>query len=117
MAEFVTILKGLTLPIRIGIHPPELAAPQRVIVSVWMRSDYGDAPLTDDIGAVVDYDFLRREIVALAERRHFNLQETLCEEIARIALADPRVRSVRVRTSKPDIYPDAAVGCEIERAR
>ncbi|OYY90654.1 MAG: dihydroneopterin aldolase [Sphingomonas sp. 28-66-16] len=114
MAEFTTMLAGLELPMRLGIHPVELAGPQRVILSVWLTADYGDAPLADAIESVVDYDFLREQIRALATR-HFNLQETLCEEIARLALVDPRVRRVRVRSCKPDIYPDAAVGCEIER--
>lgn len=117
MAEFTTVLDGLSLPMRIGIHPEELAAPQRVTISVWLHCRYADGDLPDAIDAVVDYDFLRREILALAASRHFNLQETLCEEIAAIALVDPRVVRVRVHSSKPDIYPDAAVGCQIERER
>ena len=117
MAEFTTRLSGLAVSMRLGIHPSELAAPQRVVIDVWLHCDYGTAPVIDAIDAVVDYDFLRREIIALGAQRHFNLQETLCEEIARIALVDPRVRRVRVRSQKPDIYPDAAVGCEIERSR
>lgn len=117
MAEFTTILDGLSLPMRIGIHPEELEAPQRVTISVWLHCRYDDAILPDTIDAVVDYDFLRREIIALAASRHFNLQETVCEAVAAIALVDPRVQRVRVRSAKPDIYPDAAIGCEIERRR
>lgn len=117
MAEFTTILDGLSLPMRIGIHPQELVAPQRVTIWVWMHCRYDATALPDEIGAVVDYDFLRQNIVALAASRHFNLQETVCEAVAAIALTDPRVHRVRVRTSKPDVYPDAAIGCEIERRR
>lgn len=110
-------LRGLALSTRIGIHPEELAAPQRVVIDVWLYCRYGEAPLNDQIDAVVDYDFLRREIAALVASRHFNLQETLCEAIAALALVDARVGRVRVRSTKPDIYPDATVGCEIERSR
>lgn len=117
MAEFTTMLEGLELPLWIGIHAPELAAPQRVLIDVWLHCDYGEATIPDEIDSVVDYDFLRREILSLAAARRFALQETLCEEIARIALTDLRVRWVRVRSRKPDIYPDASVGCEIERDR
>ena len=39
------------------------------------------------------------------------------EEIAALCLADPRVDRVIVRSCKPDIFPDARVGCEIERSR
>lgn len=115
MAEFTTFLERLELPMRIGIHPEERAGPQRILLSVWLHCEYGAVPLTDTIGAVVDYDFLRREILALAASRHFDLQETLVEAVAALALADARVRRVRVRSLKPDIYPDAAIGCEIER--
>ena len=115
MAEFTTFLDRLDVPMRIGIHPEERAEPQRVQLSVWLHCDYGAAVLADTISAVVDYDFLRREILALTASRHFDLQETLVEAVAALALADARVRRVRVRSVKPDIYPDAAIGCEIER--
>jgi len=115
MADFTTMLERLSLQTRIGIHPQELAAPQRVLIDVWLHCRYADGDLGDAIASVVDYDFLRREIVALVASRHFNLQESLCEAIAQLALVDRRVRQVRVRTAKPDIYPDATIACEIER--
>lgn len=116
MAEFTIILDGLNLPISIGIHPGERAGPQRVTLSVWLYIDYGAGMLRDSIDAVVDYDYLREGIVALAASRHFDLQETLVEAVAVLAFADPRVRRVRVRSTKTDIYPDAAIACEIERS-
>lgn len=115
--RFTTILDGLAVTMGIGIHPAELAAPQRVMVSVRMEVDYPAAPAEDRIDAVLDYDFVRSGIQALAAERHFALQETFCEAIAALCLADPRVAAVTVRTSKPDVYPDAAVGCEIVRVR
>ncbi len=118
MAEgvrFATILEGLELVMGLGIHAEELAAPQRVIVNVRMEIEYPVPPSEDRIEAVLDYDFLREGIRALASTRHFHLQETLCEAIAALCLADARVVRVTVRSMKPDIYPDAAVGCEIVR--
>ena len=115
MAEFTTILEGLEVWMRLGIHPHE-AAPQRVIVSVWMTVDYAVPPAADRIELVLDYDFVREGIRHLADEG-FALQETLVEAIAALCLADPRVRHVRVRSLKPDVYPDAAVGCEIVRER
>lgn len=113
-AVFTTILDGLELTMRLGIHPDELARPQRVILTVRMEVDYGAAPPGDRIEEAVDYDFVRIGIHELAHR-HFALQETLCEAVAALCLADARVRRVRVRSTKPDIYPDAAIGCEIVR--
>ena len=117
MAEYTILLDALAIAIRLGIHPHELAARQRVIVSVRMEVVYPAPPAEDRIDAVLDYDFVRAGVQALVADRHFHLQETLCEAIAALCLADPRVERVTVRTSKPDVYPDAAVGCEIVRGR
>lgn len=116
MAEFTTILDSLAVMIRLGIHPHEVE-PQRVIVSVEMTIDYPDALAEDAIDRVLDYDFVRSGIRTLAVERHFALQETLCETIAALCLSDERVKRVRVRTMKADVYPDARIGCEITRTR
>lgn len=114
MAEFTTILDRLDVQIRLGIHPHE-AEPQRVRLSVRMTVDYARPPSADRIEEVLDYDFLRDGIQRLAAGEGFALQETLVEAIAALCLADRRVRQVRVRSMKLDVYPDAAVGCEIVR--
>ena len=116
MADYRILLEGLELVMGLGIHAEERAAPQRVVVNVAMDCSYPARP-EDRIDTVVDYDFLREEIHNLVKTRHFDLQETLCEEIVILALRDPRVTGVKVRSMKPDFYPDAAVGCEIERRR
>jgi len=115
-ARYVTVLEGLEVRMRLGIHPHE-AAPQRVRLSVRMTVDYLAPVAEDAIDAVLDYDFVREGIRRLAEGPGFALQETLCEAVAALCLSDPRVAEVRVASCKPDIYPDAAVGCEIVRTR
>jgi 7,8-dihydroneopterin aldolase/epimerase/oxygenase len=110
-------LDDLTVAIGLGIHPHELAAPQRVLVSVRMTVAYPEPVSADRIEAVLDYDFVREGVLRLAADRRFALQETLCDAIAALCLADGRVEEVRVRTAKPDVYPDAAVGCEVLRRR
>ena len=116
MAEFTIILQDLQVRMHLGIHPHEVP-PQRVAVSVWMTIVYPDALGADAIEQVLDYDFVRTGIHALAAGEGFALQETLCEAVATLCLTDPRVRSVRVRSMKLDVYPDAAVGCEVVRER
>lgn len=117
MAEYTVHLDGLVVEIGLGIHDFERAAPQRVELNVAMRCVYAE-PLQDRIDAVVDYDYLRSGIHALAAKGHIELQETLCDAVAALALsADPRVAEVRVRSMKLDVYPDARVGCEVVRSR
>lgn len=116
MAEYTIHLEALEVSMGLGIHDHERAAPQRVMLHVAMDCAYPHTP-EDRIDAVVDYDFLRDGIHKLTEARHFELQETLCDEVAKLAMRDPRVTGVRVRSMKLDVYPDARVGCEISRRR
>jgi len=115
-ATYTIRLDSLEVTMGLGIHPDELAAPQRVLVSVAMTCAYPSPP-DDRIDAVVDYDRMRDGIRAIAASGHFMLQEVLCDRIASLCLADPRVVAVRVRSVKPDIYPDAQIGCEVVRSR
>ncbi|MCW3848483.1 dihydroneopterin aldolase [Sphingomonas sp. LB-2] len=116
MADYRILLEGLEVVMGLGIHAEERAARQRVVLNVAMDCSYAAVP-EDRIDAVVDYDFLREGILRLTGSRHFELQETLCEAVAALAFADPAVVRVTVRSMKPDIYPDARIGCEIVRTR
>lgn len=115
-ATYTIRLDGLEVRMGLGIHDVELAGPQRVLVSVAMTCAYPAVP-EDRIDAVVDYDRIRDGVIAIAGGGHVMLQEVLCERIAALCLADPRVIAVTVRSTKPDIYPDAQIGCEIVRTR
>lgn len=115
-ATYTLRLEALEVQMGLGIHARELAEPQRVLVSVAMTCAYPALP-EDRIDAVVDYDRVYDGIRAIAAGEHVMLQEVLCERIAALCLTDPRVVEVTVRSQKPDIFPDAAVGCEITRGR
>ena len=115
-ATYTIRLEGLEVRMGLGIHDVELAGPQRVLVSVALTCAYPAMP-EDRIEAVVDYDRIRDGIRAIAAGGHVMLQEVLCERVAALCLADPRVVAVTVRSTKPDIYPDAQIGCKITRTR
>jgi 7,8-dihydroneopterin aldolase/epimerase/oxygenase len=115
-ARYTIRLDDLEVRMGLGIHAVELAAPQRVLVSVAMTCAY-PAPPEDRIEAVVDYDRIRAGIQIIAAGEHLMLQEVLCDRIAALCFGDARVVEVVVRTTKPDIYPDARIGCEITRRR
>jgi 7,8-dihydroneopterin aldolase/epimerase/oxygenase len=99
--------------VRMGVHASEQSGPQRILVNVDLYLRDGPAPTKDNIAEVIDYDFLRTEIMALATRQHFNLQETFVHAILAICLARPGVAAARVSSAKPDVYPDCkSVGYE-----
>ncbi|HYE48390.1 MAG TPA: dihydroneopterin aldolase [Azospirillaceae bacterium] len=106
-------IRDFAVRVSIGIHDFEKAAPQRVLVNAELFLRPAPPPGSDDIAEVLDYDFIRRQVLALVEGRHFNLQETLLDGIMAICLEPESVLAARVSTAKPDVYPDcAAVGLE-----
>lgn len=108
------ILDSLEVAADIGFHDFEIGAPQRLLVTIEVWLEDLALPPGDDPERAWNYDYLRREVEALASARRYNLQETLAHAIfARIA-AFHGVSALRVRTSKPDVYPEAhGVGAEI----
>jgi dihydroneopterin aldolase len=107
-------LDSLEVTTDIGFHDFEVGAPQRLLVSVEIWLDDPAPPRNDDPAHAWNYDFLRREVQELAAARRYNLQETLANAVFERIAAFRGVRALRVRTSKPDVYADAAgVGVEI----
>ena len=120
IAQRKLVLKDYEVLASIGVHSFERSAKQRVLVTVELLVESFGRLEKDHISSVVDYDYLRSGISELLAGRHFELQETLCEEIAGVCFARPEVVSARVFTRKPDVYPDCEyVGVEVlaERAR
>ena len=108
-------IRDLVLSCRIGVHRHEETRTQRVRINLDLAVR-DDRDLHDDLANVLCYERIANGVRELVCSRHIKLLETLAEEIAAICLQDERVRSVRVRVEKLDIFPDAAsVGVEIER--
>jgi dihydroneopterin aldolase len=112
------LLESLEVQTDIGFHDFEVGAPQRLIVTVEIWLENVSVPSDDDPANAWNYDFLRSEVEEVAGERRYNLQETLAHAVFDRIAAFRGVRHVRIRTSKPDIYPDAAgVGVEIASFR
>lgn len=108
-------LRNFVLDANIGVHECEKQGAQRIVVNVDLYVPLAaTTPRHDHIGEVLDYDFIHATIRARVAVGHIDLQETLCDDVARTLLAHPLVRAVRVATEKPDVYPDCdAVGVEV----
>jgi dihydroneopterin aldolase len=108
------VLEDYCLPVDIGFHDFEIGRPQNLLVTVEVWLDEASFAASDEAEAAWDYDFLRTEIGRLAGGRRFNLQESFARRIYALVAARHGVVALRVRTRKPDIYPDCAgVGVEL----
>ena len=108
------ILELLEVEADIGFHAFEVGSPQRLLVTVEIWLDDLQPPLEDDPSRAWNYDFLRTEVQEIASSRRWNLQETLAHAIFERIAAFRGTRALRLRMSKPDVYPEAhGVGVEI----
>ncbi|MEA5097204.1 MAG: dihydroneopterin aldolase [Burkholderiaceae bacterium] len=108
-------LRNFEVPVKIGVDEIEKKGAQRMLVNVdvYIPLEWS-TPKRDDVSEVVDYNFMRDALVMRTMDGHIQLQETLCDDVARILLSHPKVVAVRVSTEKPDIYADCeSVGVEV----
>ncbi|HEU0309641.1 MAG TPA: dihydroneopterin aldolase [Sphingomicrobium sp.] len=108
------LLDSLEVMADIGFHEFEVGAPQRLLVTVELWLENCDAPVDDDEVHAWNYDYLKQEVVRIAQERRYNLQETLVHALFQRIAAYRGVKALRIRSVKPDVYPDAnGVGVEI----
>ncbi|MCJ8191848.1 dihydroneopterin aldolase [Sphingomicrobium aestuariivivum] len=107
-------LDSLEVMADIGFHDFEIGTPQRLKISaeVWIAADR--LPAEDEEAHAWNYDRLRTTVVELAAARRYNLQEALVQAIFERIASMSGVEALRIRSVKPDIYPDAeGVGVEV----
>ncbi len=108
-------VRDLVLSCTIGVHRHEHTDAQRIRINLDLAVREG-RDLDDSLANVVCYERIVMGVREIVSRGHINLVETLAEEIAGMCLKDWRVRSVRARIEKLDVFPDVtSVGVEIER--
>jgi dihydroneopterin aldolase len=108
------LLDSLEVMTDIGFHDFEVGAPQRLLITVELWLDDLTPPADDNHASAWNYDYLRTEIIRLAQTRRYNLQETLVHAIFERVAATRGVKALRVKSVKPDVYDDAkGVGVEI----
>jgi 7,8-dihydroneopterin aldolase/epimerase/oxygenase len=122
-AVYRVLVRDLVLAARIGVWKREKHVDQRVRVNVEMTA-VKPGPLVAEDGhsgrrdRIIRYDTVVAGIRRLVAEGHVDLCETLAERVAFLCLENRRVRSVRVRVEKLDVYPDAtSVGAEVEHHR
>ncbi len=120
LGERCILVDDLRLELFIGVHAHERQARQEVAVTVRMFvADPGPAR-SDDLADHVSYaDIVDRLKERARSSRHVNLVETLAEEVADLAFADPRVGRAIIEVRKTAIIPEerGGVGVILHRRR
>jgi dihydroneopterin aldolase len=116
-STYTVFVHDLVLTCSIGVYEHEKRQLQRVRFNAELVvAEKLDPP--DHLENVFNYETLVDGIRAIATIGHTNLVEMLAERIVALCFAQDRVRAVRVKIEKLDVYPDAGgVGIAIDRRR
>ncbi len=110
---FIDDLRVSTL---IGIYPREKAMPQTVEMSLQIGTSTIGASASDNIGDTIDYSQVVERLRSELATQHFNLLETLAEDVANLLLKDFGATWVRVSIAKLGMMRGVRrVGVVIER--
>jgi dihydroneopterin aldolase len=96
---------GLEVACVIGDLPEERGREQRLLVDVSLACDLAAAGASDALRDTVDYAALAGAIRETLRAARCHMIERAAERVARVCLADPRVREVRVRVEKQGAVP------------
>ena len=112
------LVRDLRFRCIVGVNDEERHEKQDVVAQITLDIDLRKAGRTDALEDTVDYRALKKEVLAMAERSHFQLVEALAESIAAICLKGERVSRVVVAVEKPGALRFArTVGVRIVRDR
>ena len=112
----VIFIKGLTLEAIIGIYPRERDAKQPLTLDLELYVDTALAVGSGLIKDTVDYDLVADFIRHMVKETHFNLLESLVNNIADSILREFKVSKLRCTLYKPQAISDAeTVGVTVVR--
>ena len=111
-------IEGLQIETIIGVFDWERVVKQTLELEIEFTVDVARAAKTDKLEDTLNYKNLCQQVVAFVKKNHFNLIETLAEQIAELIMDEFGVLWLRLRVSKPGALRGARnVGVVIERSR
>ncbi len=111
------LIEGLELMASIGILDSEKEAKQRVILDLIINLDTKET-YHDNIDETVSYADLIEETKQLVHSKHFNLVETLAEDMAQMCFQHSTINKIEITVKKPDIIQETLnVGFKLTQQR
>ena len=109
------IVKDLILLILVGIHQFEKQKKQKVKFNLVITTDPN---LKSDIKSIVNYENVINDIKNITEKKHFELLESLSENIFDVIFKNKRIKKVKLQIEKLDIIKETkSVGIEVVKTK
>ena len=109
------IVKDLILLLFVGIHRFEKIKKQRVKFNIEITTDPN---LRAELKSIVNYEKVIEDVKKVAEKKHFELLESLSESIFDEIFKNKKVKKIKLKIEKLDIIKTTkSVGIEVVKTK
>ena len=112
------LINDLTLLMSIGIHDFEKIKKQEVKFNINIDIDPLLAPIENKLNSIVNYEMVVKDVTRLTKNKHYELLETLAEDIFFILFKNINIKKIKLKIEKTQIIKNtSSVGIEITKKR
>ena len=112
------LISDLTLLISIGIHDFEKTKKQEVRFNINIDINPSLFPIEDKLNSIVNYETVINLITKLTKNKHYELLETLAEDIFDQLFKNINIQKIKLKIEKTQIIKNtSSVGIEITKKR
>ena len=112
------LINDLTLLMSIGIHDFEKIKKQEVKFNINIDINPLLAPIENKLNSIINYETVVKDVTRLTKNKHFELLETLAEDIFFILFKNNNIKKIKLKIEKTQIIKNtSSVGIEITKKR
>ena len=112
------IISDLILLLSIGIHDFEKIKKQEVRFNIFIDISPFLTPIKNNLDSIVNYETVIKIVTKLSKKKHYELIETLAEDIFNELFKDVNILKIKLRLEKTQIIKNtSSVGVEISKKR
>ena len=110
------LISDLILQMSIGIHDFEKIKKQEVKFNINIEIDPSLTPIKNKINSIVNYETIIKNITKLTKDKHYELLETLAEDIFYELFKNTNIKKIKLKIEKTQIIKNtSSVGIEITK--
>jgi|TARA_B100001094_G_C17823095_1_gene619509 dihydroneopterin aldolase len=112
------LITDLTLQMSIGIHDFEKIKKQEVKFNISIDVSPSLTPIENKLKSIVNYETVIKDITKLTKNKHYELLETLAEDIFFELFKNTNIQKIKLKIEKTQIIKNtSSVGIEITKKR
>jgi len=112
------IIKDLVFETSIGIHDFEKEKEQQIKFNIEIDINPLLKASENDLKSIVNYENVINKVKSITHKKHYNLLETLAEDIFTNLFLAKNIIKIKLRIEKPEIIKNtSSVGVEITKKR